>query len=228
MKSKYDKNRVLVKLQNNKKFDVFDELLKIVIVRGLIAIGILLAFSLLLTFLSVAAYASQVQNTMSVTDYLYSQNHTILKFILFLAAGISVLIIIGVFLASLALFISRKAWKSLLLLCLSVGLFITLFLVPVSHTKTMYAAKVSIKQEYIKKHHNRMFLLTARTEFYSSFEEAKEEVEHYYYDIPSEALVLEQITKKQEVSHPIVHIQLPKNPHNNKDFIDGEREFKIN
>lgn len=56
MKSKNGKKRVLVKLQKNKKFDVFDELLKIVIVRGLIAIGILLVFSLFLIFLRVASY----------------------------------------------------------------------------------------------------------------------------------------------------------------------------
>lgn len=216
MKSKNGKKRVLVKLQKNKKFDVFDELLKIVIVRGLITIGILLVFSLFLIFLSVASYASQVQNAMSLADYLYSQNHTILKFILFLVSGFSIVITIVVFLASLLLSISQKAWKRFSVLCLAVGLFILLFLVPFHQTKTMYAAEINIKSEYLEKN-NRMFILNSRTDFYSSYEEAKEEVEQDYPYIPLEAFDLKQITKRQDFTHPIVYFQLPKNPNNNKE-----------
>lgn len=180
MKSKNGKKRVLVKLQKNKKFDVFDELLKIVIVRGLIAIGILLVFSL------------------------------------FLAAGFSIVITIVVFLASLLLSISQKAWKRFFVLCLAVGIFILLFLVPFHQTKTMYAAEINIKSEYLEKN-NRMFILNSRTDFYSSYEEAKEEVEQDYPYIPLEAFDLKQITKRQDFTHPIVYFQLPKNPNNNEE-----------
>lgn len=66
----------------------------------------------------------------------------------------------------------------------------------------MYAAEINIKSEYLEKN-NRMFILNSRTDFYSSYEEAKEEVKHDYPYIPLEAFDLKQITKKQDFTHPI-------------------------
>jgi magnesium-transporting ATPase (P-type) len=214
-----------MKIKNRKqdvKFDVFDDLLKEGIIMGLLGLFILLIISCLMIFLSVAIYAAQVQNTMSLTDYLYSQDHTVLTFFLFLIVGLSVVLVIGVLLASLALFISLRAWKSLTVFCLFVGLFVFLFFVPIHETKTLYAAEISIKPEYLRKHSDEIFFLTARTDFYLSYEEAKEEVEqNSYLDIPRDAFVLKQITKKQEISHPIVHIELPKNPKNSEKVDNG-------
>lgn len=197
--------------EKNRKFDVFDDLLKIVIVKGLKGIGFLIGGSLLLVFLSVAIYASLVSHPMSLVDYLYNYDHIALKFFLFLTSGFGIVLIIGVLLASITLLLSLKAWKGLTVLCLSIGLFIFLFLVPIPQTKTMYAVEVSIKQEYLEKYKELSIVPFWRTEFYSTYEEAKKEVEDdspYHIEI----LDLKKITEKQEVKTPIIHIQLPKKP----------------
>ncbi len=197
--------------EKNRKFDVFDDLLKIIIVKGLKGIGFLVGGSLLLIFLSVAVYAAGVWHPISLADYVYNYDHMTLKFFLFLTSGFSIVLIIGVLLASITLLLSLKAWKGLTVLCLSVGLFIFLFLVPVPQTKNMYAVEVSIKQEYLEKYKELSAVPPCRTEFYLTYEEAKKEVEEDY-PYPIEILVLKKITEKQEVKAPIIHIQLPKKP----------------
>lgn len=197
--------------KETQRFDIFEDMLKQVLIKGGIGLGLLLGISGLLIFLSVAVYAAEVQHAMSLIDYLYSSNHTLLKFILFLAAGVSAVLLLGMFLAALMLFIYRKAWRSLLMLCLSVGTLLFLLFVPVPQNKTFYAARVTLNSEYVK---NFGLLWNYKTEvttdYYPTYQEAKNEVRQ---EILNEAVVtLKEVSKVQKVKQPLLHFRLPKNP----------------
>jgi hypothetical protein len=197
--------------KNTTTFDVFEDLLKRLIIKGMLGFGILLGMSLLLSFLSVAVYAAQVEHAMSFTDYLYSYDHTLLKFFLFVAAGLSVVLNVGVFSASVILSIYRKAWRSLFMLCLSVGGLLFLLFVPVPQSKTLYAAQVKIKPEYVEKGFVFWDNKTeVTTDYYPTYQEAKNEVRQ---SMLNEGVVtLKEVSKVQKVKQPLLHFRLPKNP----------------
>lgn len=204
-----------------KEIKLIDDKFYYVITKGIIILFVLFGICIVTTTLSFAYYAATVQHEMSMIDYLYSSNHWVLKFILFVSGTLGGLIFITVSLSTITLLILWKKWKKASVFGAIIVLILSLFTIPFPQNTKMYSAQITIPQDtylewlpvWIDYTKDKQGNLSLKTPYYKSMSELEYhlsiETESQFFDFSNTAKV---VSKESTIFRPLITFTLPDRP----------------
>lgn len=200
-----------------KEIKLIDDKFYYVISKGIIILFVLFGISIIPTLSSFAYCAATVQHEMSWIDYLYSSNHGVLKFILFVSGTLGILTIIAVSFSTITLQILWKKWKKASLFGAIIVLILILFTIPFPQNTKMYYARITISQdtylEWTNYSKDKEGNLSLKTPYYKSMSELeyhlRTETGTQFFDFSNTAKV---VSKESTIFRPLITFSLPDCP----------------